>query len=162
MSFIADFIALQKTTPRLSIVNSNNSENSLYTNYATFNRNCYLGSGTHYSEDVYYSRYCMRLASCVDCLDVEKSELLYECVFCEQCYDCAYCELVFNSHDCFGCIGRNHAEYEILNEKFEKSAYFKKVAQLKTELSAEGKWGEMIIPPTYPFEDTIASQYYNK
>lgn len=322
MAFIDDFIALQKRTPRLAIIHTN-SENSAYTNYSTFNRNCYLVSGTHYSEDVYYAQYCVGLTTCSDCLDVEKSELCYECVFSEKCYNCqysaylincfncdfswdltncqncflssclqnqsfcilnkqlskeeyetqrkfllkqnspkellgmledlkkktpmrptfekncenclgselrncrdilfsfrvkngediiyggtninqckssmdvdniaatmaedvynslgatgsynimccntnwfsqncTYCELVFNSHDCFGCISRNHAEYEILNVKYPKEEYFKRVEAIKEELKASSRWGQMWIPSTYPFEDTIAAQYYTK
>ena len=320
MSFIEDFAALQAKTPRLAIINTN-SENAAFTNYSTFNRNCYLSSGTHYSEDVYYSQYCVGLTSCTDCLDVEKSELCYECVFCEKCYsctygsylvncfncdfsndltncqncflscclqnqsycilnksmhkeefeaqkklllenhttaellkmlddlrvtvpqrpyfqkncencighnlrnarnltfcqnvknaediiyggtninqckssmdvdniaatmaedlyqcigitggygltcctcvwfsqNCTYCELVFNSHDCFGCVGRNHAQYEILNVKYEKEAYFKRVAKIRDELRAAGQWGPMLIPPTHPFHDTLGAVYY--
>ena len=322
MSFIEAFKKLQAETPRLAIINTN-SENSAFTNYSTFNRNCYLVSGTHYSEDVYHAQYCVGLTSCVDCLDVEKSELCYECVFSEKCYNCSfgsylvgcfncdyshdlmncqncflstslqnqsycilnkqlskeqyeeqrrfllktnspkellhmlgdlrykipqrpyfqkncedcvghnlrncrnltfcfnvknaedviyggtninqcknsvdcdniaatmaeelyqsiggtgsyglvccnvnwfsqncfYCELVFNSHDCFGCISRNHAEYEILNVKYPKEEYFKRIELIKGELKAAGEWGKMWIPPTYPFEDTIAASYFDK
>lgn len=322
MSFINDFRKLQLTTPRLAIIHTN-SENSAYTNYSTFNRNCYLVSGTHYSEDVYYAQYCVGLTSCMDCLDVEKSELCYECIFCEKSYNCnfsmylmscincdysydlancqncflstclqnqlycilnkqltkeqyevernfllknhaqkellamlgdlrkktpqrptfqkncencfgsdlrnsrdlfycfsvknaedviyggtninqckssvdldntaatmsediyqgigvtgsysligcnvvwfsqncSYCELVFNSHDCLGCIARNHAEYEILNVKYPKEEYFKRRDTIIAELKAEEAWGKMWIEPTYPFEDTIAAYYYEK
>lgn len=320
MSFIEDFKNLQLETPRLSIINTN-SENCGYTNYSTFNRNCYLVSGTHYSEDVFYSGYCVGLTSCMDCLDVEKSELCYECVFIEKCYNCSnsayligcmncdycyditngqncflstaiqnqsycilnkqlskeeyekqraslmknhtpkelwqmvddlrtripqrpyfqkncencmgsdmrnsrnvifsfgvkngedviyggtncnqikdavdvdniaatmseglyqaigvtgsynltccnvnwfsqncyYSELIFNSHDCFGCISRNHAEYEILNKKYPKEEYFKRVAEIIAELKAENMWGPMWIDSTYPYEDTISALYY--
>lgn len=76
--------------------------------------------------------------------------------------NCFYCELVFNSHDCFGCIARNHAEYEILNVKYPKEEYFKSVEAIKDELKTAGQWGNMWIPATYPFEDTIAAQYYEK
>ena len=322
MSFIEDFKELQHTTPRLAIINTN-SENSAYTNYSTFNRNCYLVSGTHYSEDVYHSQYCVGLTSCMDCLDIEKSELCYELIFSEKCYNCSfgiylmscmncefsydlancqncflstclqnqsycilnkqvtkeeyeeqrrfllknnshkellamldelrrkvpqrpvfqkncedcvgsdlrncrdilfsfcvkngediiyggtninqckssmdvdniaatmaedvynslgatgsynimccntnwfsqncfYCELVFNSHDCFGCISRNRAEYEILNKKYPKEEYFKRIEAIKDELKAAGQWGRMWIPPTYPYEDTIAAYHYEK
>ncbi|MEK7171346.1 MAG: hypothetical protein AAB739_00405 [Patescibacteria group bacterium] len=320
MPFVDDFKNLQLKTPRITIVNTN-SENSAYTNYSTFNRNCYLVSGTHYSEDVYYTQYCAHLTSCMDCLDVDKSELCYECVFSEKCYDCnssaylincqncdfswdltncqncflcsclqnqsycilnkqlskeeyeaqrkfflktnsskeflhtleelkiktpqrptfqkncenclgselrnckncffsyrikngedviyggthanqikssvdidncaatmseelyncvgisgaynficcnccwfsqnlTYCEIVFNSHDCFGCISRNHTEYEILNVKYPKEEYFKRVEEIKKELKTRGQWGKMWIEPTYPYEDTVAAQYY--
>lgn len=322
MSFLDDFRKLQLSTPRLAIIHTN-SENSAYTNYSTFNRNCYLVSGTHYSEDVYYAQYCVGLTSCTDCLDVEKSELCYECVFSEKCYsssysayligcmncdftydltncqncflstclqnqsycilnkklakeeyeaerrfllrtksaeellvmldelrrsvpqrpvfqknceDCIgtdlrnsrnltfcfgvknaedliyggtninqckdsvdvdniaatmsehlyqgigitgsydiicgnviwfsnnlyYCELMFNSHDCLGCISRNHAEYEILNIKYPKDEYYKRRDAIIAELKDQGQWGKMWIEPTYPYEDTIAAMVYNK
>lgn len=321
MSFIEDFKKLQLQTPRLAIINTN-SENSAYTNYSTFNRNCYLVSGTHYCEDVYYGQYCVGLTTCVDCLDVEKSELCYDLVFSEKCYscshggylvgcmnsdycydltncmncflsvslqnseycilnkkyskeeyeekrkfllrtntpkelmqmldefrlkvpqravfqkncensigsdlrnsknlvncfsvkngedviyggtncnqvkdsmdvdniaatmaehlysslgvtgsydimcsntiwfsqNCSYCELMFNSHDCFGCISRNHAEYEILNVKYPKDEYFKRVEEIKKELAGQGMYGKMFIESTYPYEDTIAAVYYS-
>ncbi len=320
MAFIEDFKKLQEQTPRLAIINTN-SENSAYTNYSTFNRNCYLCSGTHYSEDVYYSQYCVGLTSCMDCFDVEKSELCYDLVFSEKCYSCSrggylvacsdcdysfdlfncqkcflcssiqnqsyrilnepvakeeyeerrrammrmyspselwqmlsdirkktpqrnvfqkncencagsdlrnckniiesfaikngedviyggtncnqlkdacdvdniaatmaqelyqgigvtgsynlmccnvnwfsqncyYCELIFNSHDCFGCISRNHAEYEILNVKYPKEEYFKKFEEIKKELGGQNMWGKMWMQSTYPYEDTIAAVYY--
>ncbi|MBI5413594.1 hypothetical protein HZA42_04570 [Candidatus Peregrinibacteria bacterium] len=320
MSFIEDFTKLQQQTPRIAIAHTN-SENCAYTNYSTFNRNCYLAFGTHYSEDAFYTHYCSQLTSCLDCLDVEKSEVCYELVFGEKCYNCNfgsylmscsdcdfcydmancqncflctcmqnqsycilnkqlskedfakqkafllkmnstkellqqleelrtkvpqrqffqkncencigtelrncknvlysyriknsediiyggthamackscvdidncaatisedlynvigttnsygltccqvcwfsqnlyYCEHVFNSHDCFGCISRNHAEYEILNKKYSKEEYFVRVAEIKEELKQQGMWGKMWIPSTYPYEDTIASLYY--
>ena len=76
--------------------------------------------------------------------------------------NCHYCELVFNSHDLFGCISRNHAEYEILNIKYPKEEYFRRVKKIIEELKSENQWGRMWITPTYPFEDTIASNYYEK
>lgn len=320
MSFIADLTSLHAQTPRIAIVNTN-SENSEYTNFSTFNNRCYLCSGTHYCEDVFYSQYCARDSSCVDCFDVDQSELCREligaekcygcsfgaylvgCVDCEYCYDitncqhcflcvcmqnaeyqilnqkvpkeeyekkrqfylkkystdelyqmlddlrkktpqrsvyqkncencvgadnrnskdlywcfnvkngedlvyagtninqvkdsvdidniaaamcqelynsigstgsynlhccnmtwfstdCYHCDSVFNSHDCFGCIARNHASYEILNKKYPKEEYFKKIEEIKKELRAGGLWGEMLIPSTYKYEDTVAATYY--
>lgn len=76
----------------------------------------------------------------MDCDNIgyDPCELLYECIgnfgnfncnFCNACWhnsDLEYCEMVFNSHDCFGCVSRSHAKYEILNVPYEKSEYFKK------------------------------------
>lgn len=322
MVFIDDFKKLQLQTPRLAIINTN-SENSLYTSYSTFNKNCYLSFGTHYSEDAYHCEYSVGLTSCVDCSDVEKSELCYELVFSEKCYDCTYsaflmgcsfcdycydlvncqncflstctqngsyqilnkkyskkeyeqrkeellkkhspqellqmleelrqnipqrpnfqkncencmgsdlrnsknlfscfsvkngedilyggtninqckdsmdvdniaanmsqnlyqciaitggyslicsnccwfshdlfyCDSVFNSHDCFGCIGRNHASYEILNQKYSKEDYKKHLQEVIAELKESKLWGKMWLPSTYPYGDTIAQIYYSQ
>lgn len=320
MSLIDDFQKLQALTPRFALINTN-SENSAYTNYSTFNKNCYMVSGTHYNEDVFYAQYTVYSTSCVDCFDVEKSELCYELLFSEKCYNCSfgayligcndcdfcfdafncqncllctaiqnkryhilnkpyskeeyeqkrkflsrtnsadelwqmlnelrlqtpqrfafqkncenctgsdlrnsknliicfgvkngediiyggtninrvrdsmdidncaatmsedlyqvvgatagysllccnccwfsqdlyYCEMVFNSHDCFGCISRNHAEYEILNVKYPTEEYFKRITEIKQALDAQSLWGKMWLPSTYPYEDTVASIWY--
>lgn len=87
----------------------------------------------------------------------------YSYICCNCCWfsqNLAYCEHVFNSHDCFGCISRNHAEYEILNKKYSREEYFKRIGEIKRELKREGMWGQMWIPTTYSYEDTIAALYY--
>lgn len=320
MSFLDHFKKLQLETPRIAIINTN-CENSEYTNFSTFNKNCYLSFGTHYSEDAYHCEYSVGLTSCMDCSDVEKSELCYELVFSEKCYDCSYgaylmgcsfcddcydlvncqncflstclqnasyqilnkkygkkeyaekkkellenhssgelwkmleelrqavpqrtnfqkncencigsdlrnsknlfscfsvkngedimyggtninqckdsmdvdnvaanmcqdlyqcigvtggysliccnccwfstnlfyCDSVFNSHDCFGCVGRNHASYEILNQKYSKEEYKKRLEEIIAELKQVGLYGTMWLPSTYPYQDTIAQIHY--
>ena len=55
-------------------------------------------------------------------------------------------------------------EYE-LARKMEvpgESIVFNGPYKRKEELKKAGQWGQMWIPPTYPFEDTIAAYYYNK
>ena len=111
----------------------------------------------------------------MDCdqIGYDPSELLYECIGnsgntnCNFCYaswhnaDIEYCEHVFNSHDCFGCISRSHAEYEILNQKYSKEDYFKRVREIKEELKREEMYGKWLLPSTYPYEDTIAPLYFS-
>lgn len=321
MWFIEEYTKLQKQTPRLGLL-SVNSENSAYTNYSSFNKNCYYTFGVHYCEDCYYLGYSNKNTDCVDCEDIESSELLYECFMAEKCYNCAYsayiftcsdcgfcwdlvncqncflctglqnksycienekctkeeyvekrkqllaqhspaelwqklenlrqkfpqraiyqkncencighdlrycknvfysfaakncedciytlrhmknvkdgvdiecvaadpteeiynsigvsggknifcswivwfsgdifyCEQIYNSHNCLGCIGRNHAEFEILNKKYPKEEYFKKFREIEGELREAKLWGKMWLPATYPYEDTLAALYYS-
>ena len=140
MSFADEFKKLQLSRPRIALQMSN-SENSAYTNYAFKNKNCYLVFGSHYNEDCYYLQYCYADKDSCDNDKIDKSEL------------------VFNSHHCFGCISRNHAEYEILNKKYSKEEWFKRVAEIKKELKREKLYGNWILPSTYPYEDTIAPLY---
>jgi hypothetical protein len=319
--FIQEYLRLQESTPRIGILNVN-SENSNYTNYSSYNKNCYLCFGTHYSEDCYFLGYSVGNTDCVDCEDVEKSELLYECVLCEKSYNCSYssyliacsdcdfcwdmsnstncflstgmqgasycilnqqlspeeyakkkafllkqhsapellqqledlrkkipqraafhknsencegsdlrhcknvhqsfgaknsedciytckhvnnvkdsvdieciaadpseeiynsigvsggnnimcswivwfsndisyCEQIWSSHDLFGCIGRNHAEYQILNQQYTKDEYFKKTAEIKDQLAIEGLWGKIWFNSTYPYEDSMAASHFS-
>ncbi|MBT3865089.1 hypothetical protein HOF67_03605, partial [Candidatus Peregrinibacteria bacterium] len=53
-----------------------------------------------------------------------------------------YCDSVFNSHDCFGCVGLSHGEYQILNKKYEKEEYFKKVEEIKAQMQQDNEWGQ--------------------
>lgn len=108
-----------------------------------------------------------------DSIGYDPSELLYECIgingginfnFCYACWhssDLEYCELVFNSHHCFGCIARSHAEYEILNQKYSPEDWFKRVTEIKDELKRENMYGKWLLPSTYPYEDTIAPLYFS-
>lgn len=100
-----------------------------------------------------------------DCMDLNYSsigtEMCYMCHsgvtlfnsnFCSVCWysqNLEYCEYVFNSHDCFGCVSKNHAEYEILNEKYSKESYFKTVQELKGQLKKEGSYGRWWWPSQY-------------
>lgn len=319
--FLEAYAELQRRTPRLGLLTVS-SENSQYTNYSSFNKNCYLCFGVHYSEDCYYVGYSVRNRDCADCEDIEASELMYECLLCEKCYNCtysaylmscseveyswdmtnctscflctglqntSYCfmnerlspeaylqrrteylanyspaqlleqlellrqrvpqrmlfqkncedsvgpdlrncrnmyysfaaknsedclytmrhvnnvkdgidiecaaadpsevlynsigisggqnihcswtvwfshdifhsEQIWNSHDLLGCVGRSHAEYEILNEKYAPEAYDRKFNEIKTELLALGLWNQILMPSTYPYEDTLAALYYS-
>jgi hypothetical protein len=88
---------------------------------------------------------------------------LFNSNFCSVCWysqNLEFCEYVFNSHDCFGCVSRNRAEYEILNQKYSKDEYFKKLAQIKAELKADGSygrwWWESQYAEVQPFSSYMA------
>lgn len=139
-----------------------NSKNSLF---------CF--NGTDLEDCLYMQTIAHHAKNCVDCdsIGYDTLELLYECigitgsVNCNFCYaswhnsDIEYCELVFNSKNCFGCIARNHAEYEILNVKYSRDEYFKRVREIKDELRREGLYGKWLLPSSYPYQDTIAPLY---
>ncbi|MBI4994346.1 hypothetical protein HZC21_01720 [Candidatus Peregrinibacteria bacterium] len=152
---LKEFEKLSLLTPRVAVIQKNcenclgsypeNSKNSIFCYQLTNGEDCiYLRSMAHNVKDS------------VDCdqIGYDPSELLYECigisgsVNCNFCYaswhnsDLEYCEHVFNSHRCFGCISRNHAEYEILNVKYSREEWFKRVEQIKDELRAENIYGK--------------------
>jgi len=136
-------------------------------------RNVYSGFDVSDQED---TAYVFNSHQAKDCMDIAYSsigtELCYMCHsgvtlfnsnFCNICWysqNLEYCEYVYNSHDCFGCVSRSHAEYEILNEKYSKDEYFKKVAQIKDELKADGSYGQWWWPSPYeeikPFSSYMA------
>lgn len=163
---------VQQSIPHAALIQKN-SENC----HGAFLENCkncfFCFTGTDLEDCIYIKRgnACRDSVDC-DNIGYDLSELLYECignsgnVNCNFCYaswhnsDLEYCELVFNSHHCFGCIARSHAEYEILNIKYSKEEWFKKVLEIKNELRKQGLYGNWLLPSTYPYEDTIAPLYF--
>jgi len=64
------------------------------------------------------------------------------CYYCEVIRDCDYCFQVFNSKNCFGCVGVNHGEYMILNQKYEPEEWHKKRREIVEQMKKDGEWGK--------------------
>lgn len=135
-TFADQFRELVHAVPHVSLTNIG-CENSYYTNFALFQRNCYLIFGAGNSEDCMYGKYIVGSKDCVDNLAIYNCELCYEGVASEGCYNCRYflnsrncvdclmvdnCLATKNSIACFGLVNK---EYYYLNqfvgkEKFEE------------------------------------------
>ena len=138
-------------------------------NYIHNSKNAYFCFDVKECEDVGYLLESKNLRDSYDISILEDSEMCYEvssahvlnnCNFCFMCVsssDLEYCEFVMNSKHCFGCISLNHREYHILNEPYSKSAYFKKVAEIKDELRRRNEYGRRFLPAGYPYENTVAT-----
>lgn len=138
-----------------------NNENS-YGEHIFNSRNAKYCFDVNEVEDSMYASNAFKIKDCYDvsyiALDSELNYMCHSSVqlrnsnFCDVCWysnDLEYCEFVFNSHDCFGCVSLNHAEYRILNEQYQKEDYFAKVAKIKEELRASGEYGNWYFEPTY-------------
>ncbi|MFA6023814.1 MAG: hypothetical protein WC777_01175 [Candidatus Gracilibacteria bacterium] len=155
-TFNEQFRGLVETVPQVSLVNKS-GENSYYTNFAIFVRNCYLVFGAGNDEDCMYGKYIVDSKDCVDNLAIYSCELCYEGVASEGCYQCRYflnsrncsdCLMVdscLSCKNCIACFGLVSKEYYYLNtfvgkERFEelKKEYeyltAKKVAFLREQL----------------------------
>jgi hypothetical protein len=94
----------------------------------------------------------MDLDLCYECVSVGKG---YNCNFlfyCEAVRDCDYCFQVFNSKNCFGCVGVNHGEFMILNKKYEEDEYFKKRTEIIEQMKKDGEWGKWPLPEGEKFD----------
>jgi len=89
--------------------------------------------------DVYHS---VDLTGCYEIINVGDGYNCNFCYFCEHLKDSWYCEGCFSSHHLFGCVYRNHAEYEILNVKYSPEEWEKRVSELKEQMKADGEWGK--------------------
>ena len=104
---------------------------------------------------------CQRCSSCVFCEGCVRCHKCSYCKGCEgstnltHCIDCAACHNLANSVECsgctssaflvlcrdltecnycFGCVGISRKDFHILNEKHDRSTYFKLVADLSAAL----------------------------
>jgi hypothetical protein len=58
-------------------------------------------------------------------------------VECTGCTTSAYlvlCRDLTECNYCFGCVGLSRKDFHILNEKYDRSAYFKVIAELTAAL----------------------------
>ncbi|MFC1655652.1 hypothetical protein ACFL3C_02170 [Patescibacteria group bacterium] len=150
---------LLTSVPRTAMYGRNNEEaygENLHNSKEVFGG--YDSKGLHDCMHVYH---CDDSKDLVDCSHLGWSEQCYEimsggnltnCMFCYGCWysnDLTYCDLVYNSKDCFGCVGINHAKYQILNEQYSEEDYHKKVKEIIEEMKADGTWCKW-YKSTYP------------
>ena len=98
---------------------------------STFLRDC---------SNVARSHYCTSCSDSSECSHTSHSKRCVGCSHCERCEDCvrsAYlvrCVGCSNSNYCFGCVGLSGKDFHILNEPYERQAWFEKVGELRREL----------------------------
>lgn len=131
---------LMKKVPRLAR-SVFDAENSDFVNSNWHVKNCYLTFNVGYSEDSLYCTQVFYSKSCVDCLDVKKSERLYGSFDCDNCQNAIYlehCKNTFESffgYDCsdcknvFMCKNLKHKQYYIRNKEYAKDEYFRQLEQ---------------------------------
>ena len=135
-------------TPKINLSNDNMSENSIYVNQTTHQKNCYMTFDADNDENVLYSRSIKFSKSCVDALSTYYSEVCYETVNCTNCMGCFFCrecetsnnlflcERCISCNDCFGCINLVNKSYCIHNKQHTKEEYFKKLEKEKEKYFA--------------------------
>ena len=84
-----------------------------------------------------YSRDCTNCTNLTNCLSCTGCHHLANSVECESCTNSAF---IYLSRDltecnyCFGCVGLSRKDFHILNERYDRSSYFKIVNQLTKTL----------------------------
>lgn len=137
--------------------------------YISNSKNCFMSFNSYECEDATYTQDVIRTKDSMDIMFSDGTELCYECFslglrtyncnFCSYvrgCADCEYGELLFSCKNCFGCVALQNKQYYILNQLYSREDYFKKVAEIKTELKEKNLYGRH-LPTTYKFEDTAAA-----
>ncbi|MEK7583568.1 MAG: zinc-ribbon domain containing protein [Patescibacteria group bacterium] len=139
--FFEQFKEHRFTVPRIALANSK-SVNSEYTNQASENRNCYMLVAASWNEFCAYSNWMQHSRESIDCWNLEKCEMMYEALFCNDCYHCAFvddcgsshniyfCDDVVGCSDCFGCVSIRKKSYCWFNEQLAKEEYEKRFKEV--------------------------------
>lgn len=159
------FESLKKEVPRCGIIEVESEQ--------------FTGSGIFHSRNIDHSfdvsdcqdsGYLLEAKKVTDSWDIsilEESELCYQLsschqmhdsncsYFCVNCSEVEYCENLMDCQNCFGCISLKRKQYYILNKPYEPEEYFRKVNEIKMQLREQGLYGKMLIPPTFPTEDSV-------
>ena len=141
--FLQQFLELRNRVPKMALVKQGFSINSEYTHRVTDMKNSYLVFRMSGSEDSLYCYVGRNITDCVDCLSIWDSESCYECIDCNNCYkikfsqeshDCRDSYFLYacrNCSDCIGCVNLINQSNCILNQKYGKEEYRKKLQELK-------------------------------
>jgi hypothetical protein len=163
---IKRFNELKKEVPHLAILqqdSENFTGNGIY-----HSRNIVESYDVNECQDSGYMIECKNVNDSWDISILEESELCYQisssrmlknsnfCYFCARSSDIEYCENLIECQNCFGCISLHRKQYCILNKQYKKEDYFRKVAEIKTQLIEKNLYGKMFIPSVFPLEDTVA------
>lgn len=75
---------------------------------------------------------------------------------------CIYSFMIFNSQDCFGCVGLIKKQYCIFNKQYSKEEYEELVPKIIEHMQKTGEWGEFFPYSISPFgyNETMAMHYY--
>ena len=141
--FFEQFYELSKKVPRISLFQKGNI-NSIYTNHADHNKNCYLAYNNGFIEDSMYSKWGIKSKFMIDCYNVFNSELVYESFDSDKCYkcifayfskDCLNSSYIYNCHGCSDCFlssNLRNKSYVYENKQLTKDEYQATISSLNT------------------------------
>ncbi len=144
--FFEQFAELTHAVPRMA-TNGSQNENSRYTSYAGWNKDCYLIFYSDHNRDCFYLSDSFHNHDSIDCAYLQRSELCSQCVSSENCYngrfllnckncsDCWFLSDCVGCKYCFGCVNLHNQEYHIYNEPYTRVEYFEKLALLNLSSS---------------------------
>ncbi|MDP4007673.1 MAG: hypothetical protein Q8P68_00610 [Candidatus Peregrinibacteria bacterium] len=138
--FFEQFHELSQVAPRACLLNEAN-ENSEYTSYAGWNKDCYLVFYSDRNQQSYYLGDSFYNVSCLDCSFSNRNELCYELINSFNCYNSKFIydsQLCYDSwflkncvgcKNCIGCVNLRNKEYCIFNEQCTKGQYEAKLKE---------------------------------
>lgn len=80
-----------------------------------------------------------------------ESQRIFYTMIAEHSYDIWYSQHVFQSHDCFGCLGVKKSAYCILNKEYSPEEYAHLKERIIEHMKKTGEWGRYFPPEYSPF-----------
>lgn len=152
--------ALKRQIPRVALRGENNDRS--FGDYLYNTKECYTCFDVKKLQDCAFMNNSEEITDSMDCSNnYYNSQLNYEVMAamnitnCNYCYgvfdsyDLEYCEMVYGSHHLFGCFSLKGKSYCIFNQQYSPEEWTEKVAQIKSQMKAEGIYGKH-LPTTYP------------
>lgn len=139
--FFEQFKELDNEVPHWSNIMFKAQNSEYVMNCASMN-NCYLMVSCHKCEDSMYGLRAYDIRDCVDTLELQHSELCYECMDSSDLYSCSYmqnskncnyCDFgyeLFKCENCFLCAGIWNKKFYILNKEYSEEEYKKEKQRL--------------------------------
>lgn len=134
--FFDQLISLRKNTPFMAFETLYPSlVDTLYTNHASYQKNCFMTIMADYNENCAYSTLITHSKDSMDCYRINESELCYECVGVtksyncswseeiDNCVDCNFCQSCNGCSNCLGCVNLKNKNYCIFNIQYSKEEY---------------------------------------
>ncbi len=144
--FFDQLISLRKKTPFMAFEALYPSlVDTLYTNHASYQKNCFLTIMADYNENCAYSTLITHTKDSMDCYRINESELCYECIGTsksyncswseelDNCVDCRFCQSCNGCSNCLGCVNLKNKNYCIFNEQYSKEEYNNILKELNLE-----------------------------
>ncbi len=160
--FFDQFTELFRATPKEAVLQTGEMQNSDYTHFGGWAKNCYLIFDFGTCEDCMYSTFFGYCKNCIDMRDMQRNELCYDCIdlsdcygvmhgtFCRNCSSSAYLLDCIGCKHCIGCVNLRNKEYCIFNKEVGKDVFDKTWAALfngsfATRQAMHKRWEEFAL-----------------
>ena len=149
--FFDQFEDLMKIVPKASIYSDNLGVNTVYVNYAGYNKNCYLIFNSGHNEESLYSRGLAESREIIDGYFCNNAEKVYEGVNVQKSNGVMYGQNSINDIDsflllntsgcqnCFGCVNLRNASHHFFNKPLSKEEYEERTKKIKGSYFATQK-----------------------
>lgn len=134
-TFFEQFSALYMNTYKCAVSQNGEMQNSEYTHFCGWLRDCYLLFDSGKSEDCFYGVFNAYCKNCIDTFHSYHSELCYDCINIENCYatffsfyssgcsNSAYLDSCISCSNCLCCANLHNKQYYVFNKYVGKEKF---------------------------------------